>query len=52
MMDKIMHLRVFSETALLKHQEHNPINIPKGNWKIKIVKEYDPFENEIRRVQD
>jgi hypothetical protein len=52
MMDKIMHLQVFSETALLKHEEHKPIVIPKGNWKINTVREYDPFENEIRRVQD
>jgi hypothetical protein len=96
MMDKIMHLQVFSETALLKHQEHDfrekirkckiyenidkkdydymKINnllpnknepfslfverlpretiIPKGSWKIKIVREYDPFEEEIRRVAD
>jgi hypothetical protein len=52
MMDKIMHLQVFSETALLKHEEHKPISIPKGNWKIKIVREYDPFEKEIRRIAD
>ena len=52
MMDKIMHLQVFSETALLKHEEHKPIIVPKGNWKINIVREYDPFEEEIRRVRD
>ena len=52
MIDKIMHLQIFSETALLKHEEHKSINIPKGNWKIKIVREYDPFEKEIRRVAD
>lgn len=52
MMDKIMHLQVFSETALLKHQEHNEIRIPKGDYKIDIVREYDPFEDEMRRVQD
>ena len=52
MMDSIMHLEVLSETALLRHQEHNEIRIPKGNYKIEIVREYDPFEDEIRKVQD
>lgn len=52
MMDKIMYLQVFSETALLRHEEHRPISIPKGNWKVKIIREYDPFDDEIRRVQD
>jgi len=52
MMDKIMHLQIFSETAKLKHQEHNEIILPKGDYKISIIREYDPFENEIRRVRD
>jgi hypothetical protein len=52
MMAKIMHLQVFSETAKLLHEEHKPIIVPKGNWKVNIVREYDPFENEIRRVAD
>lgn len=52
MMDNIMHLQVFSETALLKHQEHNEIEIPKGDYRIEIVREYDHFEEEARRVAD
>jgi hypothetical protein len=52
MMDKIMHLQIFSDTALLRHEEHNPINVPKGDYKIKIVREYDPFDDEIRQVRD
>ncbi len=52
MMDKIMHLQIFSETAKLQHQEHKEIIIPKGDYKINIVREYDPFEDEIRKVRD
>ena len=52
MFNNIMHLEVKSETALLRHQEHNEILIPQGIYRIGIVREYDPFEEEIRRVQD
>lgn len=52
MMDKIMHLQIFSETAKLRHEEHNEVIIPKGDYKIGIVREYDPFEDEIRQVKD
>ncbi|WP_193198414.1 hypothetical protein [Nostoc sp. MG11] len=31
-----IYLRVFSETALLSHQEHNAISIPQGHWIVKI----------------
>lgn len=52
MMDNIMHLQVFSDTALLKHQEHGEIDIPKGDYKIEIVKEWDHWESEAREVRD
>jgi hypothetical protein len=52
MMDNLMHLQIFSDVAKLKHQEHNEIILPKGNYKIDIIREYDPFEDEIRKVQD
>ena len=52
MMDKMLHLQIFSETALLEHQEHGKIEISKGDYKIEIVREYDPFEEEIRQVRD
>ena len=52
MMDNMMHLQIFSDTALLKHQEHGEIEIQKGDYKIEIVKEYDHFEEETREVLD
>ncbi len=45
-------LKVLSDYALLKHQEHKEISIPKGKWEIKIVKEYNHFEEETKRVLD
>jgi hypothetical protein len=36
----------------LVHEEHKTITIQPGSYEIDRVKEYDPFEEEIRRVQD
>lgn len=47
-----MFLKVLSETAKLKHEEHKEINIPKGDYQVGIIREKDPFENEIRQVRD
>ena len=33
---------VFSPTALLTHEEHNPISIPQGDWMVRIQREYEP----------
>lgn len=48
---KIKHLRVVSP-ASLKHQEHSPIVIPPGTYRIGIQREYDPFEKLVRQVAD
>lgn len=40
------------EPATLKHQEHNPIQLPPGTYRIGIQKEYDHFDEEIRSVID
>jgi len=47
-----LFLKVASETALLTHQEHNVVTIPKGNWEIGIVKEFDHLSKEQRNVRD
>ena len=38
--------------ANLTHEEHNTLVIPVGYYEIDQVKEYDPFEEEIRKVRD
>ncbi|MFN6560206.1 MAG: hypothetical protein RMY28_010395 [Nostoc sp. ChiSLP01] len=40
--DNTLYLRVFSESALLAHEEHKAISIPQGDWIVKIQREYEP----------
>ncbi|NEU73493.1 hypothetical protein PI95_013185 [Hassallia byssoidea VB512170] len=40
--DDILYLRVFSDKALLVHEEHKPISIPQGSWMVRIQREYEP----------
>ena len=47
-----LYLHVKSDECTVTHQEHNPITVPKGDWEIGIVQEYDHFAEEARRVQD
>ena len=46
--------KVFNLTApgTVKHPEHNPVKLPKGDWESDQVLEYDHFEEEARKVQD
>ena len=46
-----LYLRV-KEKAILTHQEHEKIVLPKGDYVVRRVKEYDHFAEEARRVQD
>lgn len=36
----------------IQHEEHRPIDIPAGTYAIGIVREYDHFSEEARRVAD
>jgi len=45
------YLKIFKPT-FLKHQEHSPMLLKEGNYKIGIQKEYDPFEKLTRSVVD
>jgi len=38
--------------ATLTHEEHNPVTVPSGYYKIEIVKEFDHFSQLERRVVD
>jgi hypothetical protein len=46
------YLNVKSDTAELTHEEHKKIIIPKGIYRVGIVKEYDHFLEESRNVMD
>ena len=47
-----LFLSVKSEKAVLTHEEHHAVEIPKGDYKIGIVREYDHLLEETRRVAD
>lgn len=36
----------------ITHEEHGKINLPIGDYEIKRINEYDPFEDAIRKVRD
>jgi hypothetical protein len=46
------YLNITSDKISLVHEEHEPINIPKGKYIVYGVREFDPFEDVIRRVVD
>jgi hypothetical protein len=37
-----LYLRVLSETATLTHEEHKQIQVPQGEWMVRIQREYEP----------
>ena len=47
----VLYLRVFHDVPLI-HEEHKGIDVPPGDYIVERVREYDPFEDEIRAVQD
>lgn len=38
----IPYIKVISEAATIVNEEHKPLTIPQGNYKIAIQREYDP----------
>lgn len=51
-MDNDVKFLLVNEPIVVKHQEHNPMVIPPGKYKIGIQREYDPFLKIARRVAD
>lgn len=45
-----MYLRVTADRATLVHQEHGPITLPQGNYRVWRQREYSP--RDIRTVRD
>jgi len=51
--DGNMFLSVIDDQVIVTHQEHKPpLTIPKGDYVIQIVREYDHFEEEAKKVVD
>ncbi len=45
------YLRLMKPVAL-RHEEHKEIQLPAGDFEVRIVREYDHFDEEARRVAD
>ncbi|MBI5847174.1 MAG: hypothetical protein HZB31_04370 [Nitrospirae bacterium] len=50
-MNGILYLKA-DRPVTVKHEEHKPVSLDKGVYEIGIVREYDPFEEEVRKVAD
>lgn len=48
---KARHLRIVEPSAL-RHEEHKEIMLPPGEYEVRIVREFDHFKEEARRVID
>ena len=45
-----LFLRVFGDDVTVTHEEHGPVTVPRGDYIVRIQREYHPVE--IRRVID
>jgi len=43
---------VNKKPVTVRHEEHKPITLPAGTWRVRGVREYDHFTEEARRVID
>lgn len=41
-----------SKDVSVHHEEHQPVTLGVGIWKVGIVREFDPFLEEYRKVRD
>ena len=48
----LMYLRVLSDRATIGHEEHEDMILPRGEYHIHIQREYDWFNETVRRVVD
>jgi hypothetical protein len=47
----VLYLRV-KEPVMLQHEEHDKVEVPPGDFLVDIVKEYNHFDEESKRVAD
>lgn len=50
--DDKRYLRVGKDGIDITHEEHKTIHVPPGEYEVRIVREYDHFAEEARRVVD
>jgi hypothetical protein len=52
MFDEATKILTVPEGAVVTHEEHHQVTLPKGKFKIGIVQEEDPYSKELRKVRD
>jgi len=50
--DGAFYLKVKAAQVKVTHQEHKPITLKKDSYQVRIVKEIDPFSEEVHKVRD
>lgn len=50
--DGVLYLSVGARGAEIVHEEHLPISLPPGEYRVRRVREYDHFAEEARQVRD
>lgn len=49
--DGVLYLRA-DESFTVSHDEHKPVTVPAGRYRIRQVREFDPFTEAIDKVRD
>ncbi len=49
--DGVLYLNASKQVQVI-HEEHLPVTLSTGLWKVGIVREFDPFLEEYRKVTD
>lgn len=49
--DGVLYVKAL-DTVTIEHEEHKPVTVPAGVWKIGIVREFDHFAQMERQVRD
>ncbi len=50
--EDLTYLRITDEGAIVTHEEHGPLSLPPGYYRVVHQREYDPYEEAAWRVQD
>jgi len=48
----VLWCRVLAPETVVTHQEHKPVTLRRGDYRINFVREYDPFAERVRVVVD
>jgi|TARA_B100001964_G_C14093125_1_gene535729 hypothetical protein len=50
--DEAKALQIIADEVTIYHEEHNPITVPRGNYEVRIVREFNHMTQRIQRVWD